>query len=527
MVALIAVIVLIFLVLGYYGALGNIMSFTPLKVPVEQAGKGKLKTAHTAQGVMKALETDTEWQPRFLPGKAQVGDPCLIHVQGHNAGQPILPVDRFTCTYRKAIQPGRKQCCCKDDKGLRCLPTFIVLGAQKSGTTALIGYLMLHPNFAPPKNKEIHFFDQLRKFKRGVPWYLSKFPYLEDKETSEVITAEDTPAYISGSHVMHRMIEGLGDVARDEMLFVVMLRNPTSRAYSEYQMHQRRFDAEVKGWRVFKESWAAKIRPCIVEKLKVEENPRNHAHPGRCFLQFLEHFQLSHKLGQLKGPGLKHCVSPPAMKDPAKAYDCLHARITPTRQLAEPAQIFRKQIESQVKCMQSVQGGDVGLQYEQRHCYPTNVTSNTARYHIFRSLYAYQMRRWFEVYSPHRFLFVSNNAMRTNANKALGRLHSFVGLPSFKYPPLNTTQVDALIDAQYPDLDARGNVKSDGKYPPLSISTQSMLDEFFKVQYTIQHAPYTPLYSPYTILYRSSRSRTSSCWRSCRRARSECRRASE
>jgi hypothetical protein len=328
--------------MAYFGVFGAV----PLKVPAAQVGAGSKTVAAAQQGATTALAQDPEWKPRFLPGKAQPGSPCLVHVVGPMKGRPILPADKFQCAWRKAILPGRKQCCCRDPKGLRCLPSFIVLGAQKAGTTALIGYLMLHPNFAPPKNKEIHYFDQLRKFRRGMPWYMSKFPYL-DKETAAktVITAEDTPAYISGSHVMHRMIEGMGDVARDEMLFVVMLRNPSSRAYSEYQMHQRRFDQEVKGWRVFKESWAGKIHPCLVERYQAESsNPRNHAHPGRCFLKFLEHYQLSHKLGQLKGEKLKACVVPSGMKDAAKAFNCLHDRITPTRHLADPAQIFRKQV---------------------------------------------------------------------------------------------------------------------------------------------------------------------------------------
>lgn len=45
-----------------------------------------------------------------------------------------------------------------------CLPSLVVIGAQKSGTTALLGYLLLHPSILPPVLKELHFFDKARRY---------------------------------------------------------------------------------------------------------------------------------------------------------------------------------------------------------------------------------------------------------------------------------------------------------------------------------------------------------------------------
>ena len=42
-----------------------------------------------------------------------------------------------------------------------CLPSFIVIGSQKSGSTALLAHFLLHPNFVGPLRKETHFYDNM------------------------------------------------------------------------------------------------------------------------------------------------------------------------------------------------------------------------------------------------------------------------------------------------------------------------------------------------------------------------------
>ena len=58
-------------------------------------------------------------------------------------------------------------------------------------------------------------------------------------------------------------------------------------------------------------------------------------------------------------------------------------------------------------------------------------------------------------------------------------LHDFVGLPDYTYPKLGKKELDAVIDREYPDLEARGNVKTT-KYAPLDKPSQVMLDTFFR-----------------------------------------------
>ncbi|MDP3972766.1 MAG: sulfotransferase, partial [Candidatus Nanopelagicales bacterium] len=53
------------------------------------------------------------------------------------------------------------------------LPTFLIVGAMKSGTTSLHRYLGQHPDVFVSKKKELHFFAKHRD--RDLGWYEEQF----------------------------------------------------------------------------------------------------------------------------------------------------------------------------------------------------------------------------------------------------------------------------------------------------------------------------------------------------------------
>src|SRR5205814_9208449 len=55
------------------------------------------------------------------------------------------------------------------------LPTFLIVGAAKSGTSSLWHYLREHPDVYVPAGKEINFFSDEANFSRGLDWYTSHF----------------------------------------------------------------------------------------------------------------------------------------------------------------------------------------------------------------------------------------------------------------------------------------------------------------------------------------------------------------
>ena len=120
----------------------------------------------------------------------------------------------------------------------RILPSFIIIGAMRCGTTSLYAYLCEHPQVLPAAKKEVRFFD--RRFQRGLGWYRSRFPLLTTKSWRSVrchrpaITGEASPYYLYHPQIAGRIAATLPDVK-----LIVLLRNPADRAYSHYQLTVR------------------------------------------------------------------------------------------------------------------------------------------------------------------------------------------------------------------------------------------------------------------------------------------------
>jgi Sulfotransferase domain len=113
-------------------------------------------------------------------------------------------------------------------KGSR-LPDFIVIGAQRAGTTSLFNVLSSHADVSPSVVKEVHFFDL--NYEEGLDWYRSHFPsYPWKKYLNKHMWGEASPYYLFEPRVPQRVHESLPDVK-----LIVLLRNPIDRAYSDYQ----------------------------------------------------------------------------------------------------------------------------------------------------------------------------------------------------------------------------------------------------------------------------------------------------
>jgi hypothetical protein len=112
------------------------------------------------------------------------------------------------------------------------LPNFLVIGAQRAGTSLLHQILLAHPEvYVPVERKEVHYFD--RYFERGVEWYRSYFPDGDAAGRYRAI-GEITPDYLATEEAPARIHALL-----PECRLVAILRNPVDRVYSWYQ-HARR-----------------------------------------------------------------------------------------------------------------------------------------------------------------------------------------------------------------------------------------------------------------------------------------------
>jgi len=107
----------------------------------------------------------------------------------------------------------------------RPLPDFLVLGAQKAGTTALYAYLRRHPGITGPSWKEVSFFD--RHWARGESWYRGNFPNVARTRGKHV--GEASPSYVFHPLAPRRVQEVV-----PEARLIVLVRNPVDRALSQY-----------------------------------------------------------------------------------------------------------------------------------------------------------------------------------------------------------------------------------------------------------------------------------------------------
>jgi len=105
----------------------------------------------------------------------------------------------------------------------RCFPQFVIIGAQKGGTTSLFNYLLSNKRIKRPLKKEVHYFSE--HYKKGNDWYKMHFPIIRDQS----ITFEASTSYIFDPHAAKRMHTLLPDVK-----IIVLLRDPIDRAFSHY-----------------------------------------------------------------------------------------------------------------------------------------------------------------------------------------------------------------------------------------------------------------------------------------------------
>lgn len=106
------------------------------------------------------------------------------------------------------------------------LPSFVIGGAQKAGTTSLHWRLKSHPDvFIPDKPQEIHFFDDARNFARGLSWYEGLFAGW----SGEAQVGQTSPRYLYDPEAPGRIHTALPQVR-----LIFLLRNPVDRAYSHY-----------------------------------------------------------------------------------------------------------------------------------------------------------------------------------------------------------------------------------------------------------------------------------------------------
>ncbi|XP_050056596.1 bifunctional heparan sulfate N-deacetylase/N-sulfotransferase [Aphis gossypii] len=164
---------------------------------------------------------------------------CWTNLKLVSSG-PMELADKYFKMYPEEIDPiwGNP---CLDQRHLKIwsykkscqhLPKFLVIGPQKTGTTALYTFLSMHPNISaniPSKEtfEEIQFFNG-RNYYKGLDWYMQFFP--SNDSVDNKIVFEKSATYFDSDIVPKRVQALLPNVK-----LVTILISPAKRAYSWYQ----------------------------------------------------------------------------------------------------------------------------------------------------------------------------------------------------------------------------------------------------------------------------------------------------
>lgn len=126
---------------------------------------------------------------------------------------------------------------------LRALPSFLLIGAKRAGTTSLWRYLEQHPDIAPlfpsarlplmrQNQKGVHYFDSHAQ--RSVNWYRGHFPTEAYIARRGAIVGEASPYYLFHPRAAERAARVVPHAK-----VIVLLREPLDRTHSAWSEQAR------------------------------------------------------------------------------------------------------------------------------------------------------------------------------------------------------------------------------------------------------------------------------------------------
>lgn len=209
--------------------------------------------------------------------------------------------------------------------GRRLLPSFLICGGQRCGTTSLYRALAAHPAVIKAVlHKGVHYFDV--DYSRGMSWYQGHFPTLrqaaglEDRHGVRVQTFESSPYYMYHPHAVPRIAADLPGVR-----LVVLVRDPVERAYSQHAHEVARgFESEVDFARALARE-PERLRG-VEERMSADETYYNFSHQHHAYRARGEYVHYLRRMARYMGAERIHVVdSARFFADPRPVYDAVLA----------------------------------------------------------------------------------------------------------------------------------------------------------------------------------------------------------
>lgn len=205
---------------------------------------------------------------------------------------------------------------------LRMTPDFLIVGAQRCGTTSMFKTLRQHPAVLPiVLHKGAHYFDL--HYDRGWSWYLGHFPLQAQARRVQhrlgvvPVTGESSPYYMFHPLARERLARDLPQVR-----LIVLLRDPVERAYSAHT-HER-----ARGYETEPFARALELEPERIagepERMRADPAYRSHHWQHNAYVTRGQYVEQLERLEALVGRERLHVVdSDEFFGDPRPAFDAV------------------------------------------------------------------------------------------------------------------------------------------------------------------------------------------------------------
>lgn len=149
------------------------------------------------------------------------------------------PITRYILQPGEKVNQTRRSIDLAREAGSRPCPSFIIIGAQKAGTTSVYEYLCQHSLVIKGKRRETHYFDW--RWNHSLPhdsakqhhsYFMNFFDAPTLHKYPSLITGESTPSYLLHFDIVIPRIKMVCPWVK----LIVILRDPVARAFSQYNM---------------------------------------------------------------------------------------------------------------------------------------------------------------------------------------------------------------------------------------------------------------------------------------------------
>ncbi len=208
------------------------------------------------------------------------------------AGRAGLPTTRRVPRRVKPVLLAASRTLGRATSHARVLPGFLVVGAQRCGTTSMYRTLAQHPaTLKPVRQKGVHYFDT--GYDKGLSWYRAHFPLqrtalaVERRTGVRPLAFESSPYYMFHPWAPQRIQADL-----PQLRLLVLLRDPVERAYSAHA-HELARGYETEPFEAALELEPQRLRG-EVERILADPGYRSHAHQHNAYVlrgQYIEQLE--------------------------------------------------------------------------------------------------------------------------------------------------------------------------------------------------------------------------------------------